>query len=110
MHDCSVATGDRWLSGFLAPLLSSPQLRGGIVFIVFDEGDKSDHAGGGGHTIALAVGPTVRPGARATMPLTQYSLLRTVEDASSLPRLGRSASAPPIDGIWRRSAPRASSG
>lgn len=104
MHDCSVSTGDRWLGGFLPRLLSSPQLRGGVVFIVFDEGDSGDHAGGGGHTIALAVGPTVRAGARATAPLTHYSLLRTIEDAWSLPRLGRSAAARPIEGIWRLSA------
>ena len=106
MHVFSVTTGDRWLGGFLPRLLSSPQLRGGVVFIVFDEGDSGDHAGGGGHTIALAVGPTVRAGARATVPLTHYSLLRTVEDAWSLPRLGRSAAAKPIEGIWRRSARR----
>jgi acid phosphatase len=108
MHDCSVATGDRWLHGFLPPLLASPELQGGVVFIVFDEAESGDRAGGGGHTIALAAGPTVRPGARATTPLTHYSLLRTVEDAWSLPRLGRSAAAPPIQGIWRASARRAS--
>ena len=28
MHDCSVATGDRWLKGFLPPLLASRRLRG----------------------------------------------------------------------------------
>ena len=35
MHDCSVATGDAWLHGFLPPLLRSPQMRGGVVFLVF---------------------------------------------------------------------------
>lgn len=106
MHDCSVATGDAWLKGFLPRLLSSPQLRDGVVFIVFDEADMGDDAGGGGHTPALAVGPAVRPGSRATAPLTHYSLLRTIEDAWGLPRLGRSASAPPIVGIWRRGPAR----
>jgi acid phosphatase len=101
MHHCPVSTGDAWLKGFLPRVLASPQLRHGVVFIVFDEGDKSDHAGGGGHTIALAVGPSVRPGSRATAPLTHDSLLRTIEDAWGLPKLGRSASARPIVGIWR---------
>ena len=101
IHDCSVATGDRWLKGFLPRVLSSPQLRRGVVFIVFDEGDGADDTGGGGHTAALAVGPTVRRGARATAPLSHYGLLRTIEDAWSLPRLGHSRSAQPIVGIWR---------
>ena len=35
-----------------------------------------------------------------------YSLLRTIEDAWDLPRLGRSASAPPITGIWRHARSR----
>ena len=106
IHDCSVATGDAWLKSFLPRLLSSPQLRDGVVFIVFDEADQGDRAGGGGHTVALAVGPRVRPGSRATAPLTHYSLLRTIEDAWGLPRLGRSASAPPITGIWRHARSR----
>jgi len=44
----------------------------------------------------------VRPGSRYTAATGHYGLLRTIEDAWSLPRLGRSASAAPIVGIWRR--------
>jgi hypothetical protein len=102
LHDCRLATGHAWLKRFLARLLASPQLRRGVVFIVFDEGDKSDHSGGGGHTVALAVGPAVRPRSRDTALLTHYSLLRTIEDAWGLPRLGRSRFAQPFAGIWRR--------
>ena len=76
-------------------------MRGGVVFVVFDEGDTSDVAGGGGHTVALAIGPTVRPEARDAAPLTHYGLLRTIEDAWGLPRLGESATARPIVGIWK---------
>jgi len=99
MHDCSVATGDAWLRGFLPPLLRSPQMRAGVVFIVFDEG--SSDQGGGGHVAALAVGPMVRPGSRFTAPTSHYGLLRTIEQAWRLPYLGSSASASPITGIWR---------
>jgi hypothetical protein len=99
MHDCSVADGDSWLGGFLPPLLRSPALKGGAVFVVFDEGDTS--LGGGGHVAAFAVGPAVRPGTTDAAPLDHYSLLRTVEDALSVPPLGRSAQATPIAGIWR---------
>lgn len=104
MHDCSVSTGDAWLRSFMPRLLASPELRRGVVFIVFDEADKGERAGGGGHTIALAAGPTVQPGSRATAPLTHYNLLRTIEDAWGLPRLGHSASATPILGVWRARA------
>ncbi len=102
MHDCPVPTGDAWLASFLPPLLRSPALRQGVVFVVFDEGEAFDSAGGGGHVPALVLGPLVRPGGRSPAPLDHYSLLRTIEQAWRLPLLGKSANARPITGIWRR--------
>jgi hypothetical protein len=99
MHDCSVATGDAWLRAFLRPLLRSPALEGGVVFVVFDEGASSE--GGGGHVPALVLGPLVRPGSRSGTRLDHYGLLRTIEEAWDLPLLGRSRGATPIAGIWR---------
>lgn len=99
MHDCSIATGDAWLAGFVRPLLASRQLEHGVVFLVFDEG--AGNAGGGGHVAALAVGPLVRPGSRSPAALNHYSLLRTIDDSWGLTRLGRSRTATPIVGIWR---------
>jgi hypothetical protein len=99
MHDCAVATGDAWLRSFTRPVLASPSLAGSVVFVVFDEGSSS--AGGGGEVAALALGPVVRPGARLATPTSHYGLLRTIEDAWGLPRLGRSAGTAPITGIWR---------
>jgi acid phosphatase len=101
MHDCGVSAGDAWLNGFLPPLLASPQMRRGVVFVIFDEGKGSQPGLPGGRVPALAVGPTVRPGARTRGRMDHYDLLRTIEDAFRLPRLGRSASATPITGIWR---------
>jgi len=100
MHDCSVATGDAWLKVHVVPLLRSPELRGGVVFVVFDEGTSD--AGGGGHIEALALGPTVRQGSRFAKATNHYGLLRTIEDAWGLPRLGLSGTATPIGGIWTR--------
>jgi phosphatidylinositol-3-phosphatase len=100
MHDCSVATGDAWLKAHVVPLLHSPQLRSGVVFVVFDEGTSD--TGGGGSIEALALGPTVRRGSRFTGATNHYGLLRTVEDAWGLPRLGFSRKGRPIGGIWRR--------
>jgi acid phosphatase len=98
MHDCSVSTGDAWLGAFLGPLLRSGELAHGVVYVVFDE---ATGANGGDRVPALVVGPLVRPGARSSVPLDHYSLLRTVEDAWHLPRLARSGAAQPIIGIWR---------
>jgi phosphatidylinositol-3-phosphatase len=100
MHDCSVATGDAWLKAHVVPILRSRALRGGVVFVVFDEGTSS--TGGGGRIEGLALGPTVRPGSRFTRPLNHYGLLRTIEDAWHLPRLGDSRTGTPIGGIWKR--------
>jgi len=99
MHDCSVATGDAWLRRNIVPLLASPALAGGVVFVVFDEGTNDE--GGGGDVEALVLGPLVRPGATFARPTNHYGLLRTVEQAWGLPLLGRSATAVSITGIWR---------
>jgi hypothetical protein len=99
MHDCSVAVGDAWLRAQIVPLLRSPALRGGVVFVVFDEGTSD--IGGGGTVEALALGPRVRGGSVFSRPTNHYGLLRTIEDAWGLPRLGRSATAAPIRGIWK---------
>jgi phosphatidylinositol-3-phosphatase len=101
MHDCSVATGDRWLESFMDPLLNPGELRRSVVFITFDEAERPDDRGGGGQVPALVVGPRVRPDSVSTVPLNHYSLLRTIEDAWKLRPLGLSATAQPITGIWR---------
>lgn len=98
-HDCPVSIGDAWLARVTKPLLASPQLAGSVIFVVYDEGVSS--VGGGGETAALALGPAVRRGATYARVLNHYGLLRTIEDAWGLRRLGESASAKPITGIWK---------
>lgn len=96
MHDCPVSTGDTWLARFLPPLLRSPQLANSVVFVIFDESDSADPRIAG-----LALGPLVRPGSSFAPAMSHYGLLRTIEDAWGLPRLGRSARVAPVTGIWR---------
>jgi len=96
MHDCSVAVGDKWLRRVVQPLLSVPRT---AIFVLFDEGSTSIR--GGGHTPALVVGTAVRPRSRYGAVSGHYEVLRTIEDAWGLPRLGASARARPITGIWR---------
>jgi hypothetical protein len=43
----------------------------------------------------------VRPGSRFARSTSHYGLLRTIEDAWGLPRLGGSARVGPVTGIWR---------
>jgi acid phosphatase len=93
MHSCSVETGDAWLKRFLPPLLKLPRT---AVFVVFDESDSADPG-----IPALALGPLVRPGSRYGGAMSHYALLRTIEDGLGLPRLGLSARAAPVTGIWR---------
>jgi len=100
MHDCSVSTGDSWLKTHVVPLLHLPELRGAVIFVVFDEGTSD--TGGGGRIEALALGPTVRPGSKFTKPTNHYGLLRTIEEAWKLPRLGHSRTGTPIGGIWKK--------
>jgi hypothetical protein len=96
MHDCSVAVGDKWLRRVVQPLLNLPRT---AIFVVFDEGSTSIR--GGGHTPALVIGTAVRPQSRYGAVSGHYEVLRTIEDAWGLPRLGASARARPITGIWR---------
>jgi phosphatidylinositol-3-phosphatase len=99
MHDCPVATGDAWLKRFLSPLLKSPRLANSAVFVVFDETSGSLPATD--PVPALALGPLVVPGSKYAGRSSHYGLLRTIEDAWGLPRLGRSSKTAPITGIWR---------
>jgi phosphatidylinositol-3-phosphatase len=105
MHDCSVATGDRWLASFL-PEVRPALGRDGVLFVVFDEGSYVDPSGGGGHIAAWAIGDRVKAGLRDAEPTGHYGLLRTIEDALGVPPLGRSIGAKPLSGIWQGSARR----
>lgn len=96
MHDCAVSVGDAWLRRTIGPLLALPRT---VVFVVFDEG--SSNAGGGGHVPALALGTAVRRHSAFRGTTNHYGLLRTIEEAWSLPQLGNSAGARAITGIWR---------
>ena len=92
MHDCSTATGDAWLRGFVTPLLTLPDT---AIFVVFDEGTSTN-------AVAAAVlGTAVRAHSVFAAPTNHYGLLRTLEDSWGLPPLGAARTATPITGIWK---------
>ena len=96
MHDAcgatdAVAAGDAWLSGAVPAILQSPAyLRGGVLFIVWDEGVGDD-----GPIGLIVVSPYAKGAGYAnTIRYTHSSTLRTIEAIFGLtPPLGDTATA-----------------
>jgi hypothetical protein len=103
MHDCSVATGDAWLSSVVEPILTSPAFANSVLLLTWDEG--TTNTGGGGHVPLIVASSRTPPGLRVSTPFTHYSVLRTVEDAWGLTPLGESVSASPLTEFFRSAAP-----
>jgi phosphatidylinositol-3-phosphatase len=91
MHDCSVATGDAWLSAFMLDVLASSEYQAGrtVVFITWDE--SSDNSL---HIPTLVVSPSTPGGTRVGDRYDHYSMLRTTEELLGLNPLGNAATAP----------------
>ena len=91
MHDCSIATGDAWLSSFLGKVFSSSQYEAGrtAVFVTWDEDDGSH----GNHIATLVAAPSVVPGTVSSTRFNHYSMLRTTEEMLGLGLLGNATSA-----------------
>jgi phosphatidylinositol-3-phosphatase len=106
MHDCGVATGDRFLSRLVPALLRALGPKGYLV-LTWDEGESDRGCCGGsrgGRIATLVAGRPVRRGARERRPLDHYGVLRTIEDTLGLRRLGAAADARhgSLDGLFRR--------
>jgi len=89
MHDCSVSTGDRFLSSLVPTLLRSLGPHG-LLFITWDEGTSDSgccRLAAGGHVATIVAGKGAKPGARLRVPTDHYSLLQTVEDLLGVRRL-----------------------
>jgi len=96
-HDCSTATMDHWVAGFIPSVLSSLwYAQGGVIVITFDEG--SSDAGccriaHGGRIATIVISTHTGPGARLTAPVDQAGILGTIEDLFGVGRLGDAACA-----------------
>ena len=95
MHDGSVADGDNFVKAFLPTITGSSAFANSVVFLTVDEG--SSNVNGGGHVMTIAITPNMTPGYQATGSYTHYSMLRTIEQAWSLPYLGSASSAAPMN-------------
>jgi phosphatidylinositol-3-phosphatase len=95
MHDCSVATGDRFLARLVPPLLRALG-RHGLLFLTWDEGSSDDgccRLASGGHIATIVAGDGAKRGAVLRVAADHYSTLQTIEDLLDLPRL-RGAACP----------------
>jgi hypothetical protein len=89
MHDCALATADRFLARLL-PRLVARLGQDGLLFLTWDEGTTDDgccRLAGGGHIATIVAGPGARRGGHLVTPVDHYSLLQTVEDLFKVPRL-----------------------
>jgi hypothetical protein len=101
-HDCSLATGDRYLSRLVPSVLRGLGPHG-VLILTWDEGDSDAGCCGvarGGHIATVVAGPDVRRGSQIPGDLTHYSTLRTVEDVLGLPPLRGAASASSLDAAF----------
>jgi phosphatidylinositol-3-phosphatase len=90
MHDCSVATGDRFQAHLVPTLLRAVGPRGYVV-LTWDEGTSDRGCCGGsqgGRVPTIVAGRLVRRGGRESRPVDHYGVLRTVEDTLGLRHLG----------------------
>jgi phosphatidylinositol-3-phosphatase len=95
MHDCNPATGDRFLSRLIPPLLKALGRRS-LLFLTWDEGSSDNgccRLASGGHVLTIVAGSAARAHARLGTPVDHYSVLQTIEDLLGLPRLRGAACA-----------------
>jgi hypothetical protein len=89
MHDCSVATGDAFMSTFVPRITGDPSWGADDLLVVtFDEGIGTDR-----HIATVIVSDRVPTGFRSAVPHDHYSFVWTVESAWGLPCLNLACSA-----------------
>ncbi|HEV2412828.1 MAG TPA: alkaline phosphatase family protein [Candidatus Saccharimonadales bacterium] len=84
MHDCSIATGDSWLSTNAQIILQSKAFttQNSLLVVVWDEGSSTDN-----NVAAILAGSAVKDGYQSQATYSHYSLLHTIESKWSLPTM-----------------------
>lgn len=100
MHDCSVATGDAWLSANLDGYAQWAKTNNSLLIVTWDEDDSS----------AANLIPTVFSGAQVvpgaySQITNHYGLLGLIEDINRLPRIAHSIPAAPITAPFASTGP-----
>ena len=101
MHDCSISTGDTWLSSNLPPILNSPACTVDkcLLILTWDEDDNSS----GNHVLTVFAGSAAKTGGVASaVSYNHFSLLRTIENIFGLPtQTSNDAAASPMTDLLR---------
>lgn len=86
MHDCSIQTGDSWLSQQVPMILGSPAFtyQRSLLAITWDEDDSS----ASNHVATLLLGSGIAGGTRSSVSYNHYSLLRTLEAVRGVGTVG----------------------
>jgi len=98
-HDCSIATGDTWLSQTIPMLLNSPACTVDtcLVQLTWDEDDGSQ----GNKVLTVFAGSAAKTAFTDATAYNHYSLLRTTEDIFGLPYQANDATATSMKGMLR---------
>ncbi len=89
--------GDDLVKKTVNAILASPAWSGNAAIVItFDEAEGGDTRGGGGVVPTVVVTREGPRGVRSDQPYNHYSLLRTFEDAWSLPPLREAGKATPM--------------
>jgi hypothetical protein len=103
MHDCGVATGDRFAAKLVPRLLPALGPHGFLVVTWDEDNGHRGCCGGdaeGGRVATIVAGPDVKRGAAGSGPYDHYSILRTVDDAFGLAPLRHAGDAKPLDALF----------
>jgi phospholipase C len=93
MHDCSLATGDAFLTAFLPQVFNSPDWAHTLLIVTFDEG--SSGANGGGNVFMLVARQGLS-GVTSSTTHNHYGVLRTIENVLGMSCLANSCNATPL--------------
>jgi phosphatidylinositol-3-phosphatase len=98
-HDCSIATGDAWLSQNVPLLLNSPACTVDkcLVILTWDEDDGSQ----GNLVLTVFAGSGAKAAFTDATSYDHYGLLRTIEDIFGVPPQAISATATSMAGMLR---------
>jgi hypothetical protein len=95
-HNGSLAAADSWLQSNIAPLIASPTFKNSVLLvIVFDEGQDSDLAHGGGQVATIIISSNAKSNYQSQTLYQHQSVLRLMLAASGVNKFpGQAASAP----------------
>jgi acid phosphatase len=95
MHDGTISQGDSWLKNHFSRYVAWATASNSLLIVTWDEDDGS----AGNQVATIFAGAHIRAG-RYGQNISHYNVLRTIEQAYGLKALGRSASAPPVTGVF----------